>query len=97
MLCNIEGGYYQVNGVFRPEQNSVMKNVSTLSFNAPSREDITRKIHKIMGLPFDFQEFLENDEPSIYPVFSPVTNSFRFPSKDFIKTQEMEKLMSKRK
>lgn len=64
-----EGGYYRANGVYRPEENSVMRNGSgSLYFNAPSREAIVRRIHQIMDIPFDFNRFLKQDDASIQPV-----------------------------
>jgi hypothetical protein len=93
VLGAFEGGFYQIKGVYRPEENSVMRDVSTLSFNAPSRESIARRIHKLIGMPFDFNEFLKNDEPSIYPIFAPRKSSFILPPRDFLHIKELEKIM----
>ncbi|WP_342644679.1 M64 family metallopeptidase [Mucilaginibacter sp. CSA2-8R] len=57
-----EGGYYHAKGVYRPEENSVMRNnITTRNFNAPSREAIVRRIYEIMGKPFDLEAFFKED------------------------------------
>ena len=43
----IEGGYTYQYGVWRPTENSIMKNNSFGSFNAPSRYTIWYRIHKL--------------------------------------------------
>ncbi len=54
-----EGGNYKESGYYRPEEQSVMG--GSLSFNAPSREAIVKKIMKLQNLDYDFQEFLKID------------------------------------
>ncbi len=43
----IEGGYTYQYGVWRPSENSIMKNNSAGYFNAPSRYTIWNRIHKL--------------------------------------------------
>jgi hypothetical protein len=93
VLGAFAGGYFREEGVYRPEQTSVMREVSTLSFNAPSREAIVRKIHQVVGIPFNFQEFLKSDEASINPSFFIGTSSFKLPASDFIGKEEVERIM----
>ena len=60
-----EGGYaYYAFGVFRPTQNSIM-NDNTGGFNAPSREAIYYRIHKLAygtSWEYDYEEFVKYDE-----------------------------------
>lgn len=56
-----EGGNYVRRGVWRPENNSLMRDISVSYFNAPSREAIVKRIFAIKGLPYDFETFLAND------------------------------------
>lgn len=63
-----EGGYFVTKGVYRPENNSVMRNVDqSTTFNAPSREAIARQISTITGVPFNMSDFLEQDKTAIKP------------------------------
>ncbi len=56
-----EGGNYVRRGVWRPEKNSLMRDLSVNYFNAPSREAIVKRIFAIKGLPYDFETFLVSD------------------------------------
>ena len=56
-----EGGNYVRLGVWRPEENSLMRDLSVSYFNAPSREAIVKKIFEIKGLPYRWEDFLAND------------------------------------
>lgn len=56
-----EGGNYQGQGVWRPEEISVMQSSSFLHFNAPSRASIVKRIYELRGLPYNFEDFLEVD------------------------------------
>lgn len=58
------GGYYRL-GIWRPENNSIMKTLSDPHFNAPSRESIVKKIMSLRNLEFDFEKFLEIDRRSM--------------------------------
>ena len=55
-----EGGYYYAYGVWRPEVTSLMINNITY-MNAPSRELIVRRIKKLAGEVFSFNEFKQKD------------------------------------
>ncbi|QKJ32394.1 hypothetical protein HQ865_22400 [Mucilaginibacter mali] len=69
-----EGGYFVSKGVYRPEQNSVMRDPYTYSnFNAPCREAIAKRICKITGVTFNLNDFLDRDKNSIQPRIVPVT------------------------
>ncbi|MBO4535842.1 MAG: hypothetical protein J5702_01405 [Bacteroidales bacterium] len=58
-----EGGYYFPSGVYRPSENSIMRGNG--GFNAPSREAIYYKIHKMAygdSWNYDFADFLRYDK-----------------------------------
>lgn len=55
-----EGGYYYAYGVWRPEVTSLMINNITY-INAPSRELIVRRIKRLAGEVFSFNEFKQKD------------------------------------
>lgn len=58
-----EGGLTYWNGVWRPTENSIM-NTNTGGFNAPSREAIYYRIHKLAygdSWEYDYEEFVEWD------------------------------------
>ena len=59
-----EGAYYYKNGAFRPSWNGVMNNHLYMNFNAPSREAIYYRIHKLAygaDWEYDYEEFVEWD------------------------------------
>lgn len=60
-----EGGYYYSSGVWRPEAASLMINNITY-LNAPSRELIVRRIKKLAGETFSFEEFKRRDVREIH-------------------------------
>lgn len=55
-----EGAMLFTRGVWRPEQVSCMED-NRPYFNAPSREAIVRRIHRISGTNFDFSTFVSKD------------------------------------
>lgn len=55
-----EGALLYTRGVWRPEQVSCMED-NRPYFNAPSREAIVRRIHRISGTNFDFNTFVSKD------------------------------------
>ena len=58
-----EGGFTYQNGVWRPTQNSIM-NDNAGGYNAPSREAIWYRIHKLAygdGWTYDYEEFVSYD------------------------------------
>ncbi|MCE5204480.1 MAG: Ig-like domain-containing protein [Porphyromonadaceae bacterium] len=55
-----EGGYYYAYGVWRPEVTSLMIN-NIPYINAPGRELIVRRIKKLAGETFSFDEFKQKD------------------------------------
>ena len=58
-----EGAYTYWSGAFRPTQNSIM-NTNVGGFNAPSREAIYYRIHKLAygsSWQYDYEEFVEWD------------------------------------
>lgn len=59
-----EGGYTYWSGVWRPTENSIM-NDNTGGFNAPSREAIYYRIHKLAygdSWQYDYEDFVKYDE-----------------------------------
>ncbi len=56
-----EGGSYVSEGIWRPEEFSMMSDVTIGHFNAPSREAIVRRILQIKGIPYELEDFLAND------------------------------------
>lgn len=62
-----EGGLTYWTGVWRPTENSIMR-YNTGGFNAPSREAIYYRIHKLAygdSWQYDYEEFVEWDERNI--------------------------------
>jgi hypothetical protein len=57
-----EGGGYTATGIWRPEENSLMKSLGELYFNAPSRDVIVRRICEKMNKSCSFEDFLELDQ-----------------------------------
>jgi len=55
-----EGAYYYGQGVFRPEQRSLMIN-NIKYINAPGRELIVKRIKQLAGLPYSFDDFRSRD------------------------------------
>lgn len=58
-----EGAFVYTTGVYRPSWNSIMRN-NTGGFNAPSREAIYYRIHKLAygaDWEYDYEEFVEWD------------------------------------
>lgn len=65
-----EGGQGYAWGVFHPSINNIMNNITdnTSRFNAPSREAIYYRIHKLAFGPdwnYDFEEFVTYDEKNL--------------------------------
>jgi hypothetical protein len=60
-----EGGGYVQEGIWRPEEFSVMRSTSFLRFNAPSRESIVKRILELRGIPYSFEDFLEIDRANM--------------------------------
>ena len=83
-----EGGYMHNRGVYRSEQNSCMNN-DIPYYSTISREYIVRRIKKIAGETFSFEDFVANDVleagPSTkafdggMPVYVPVTMKHSMP------------------
>lgn len=59
-----EGGYYYPQGIWRPEEGSLMIN-NIRYINAPSREIIVRYIKELAGEPFSFSDFRARDKSEI--------------------------------
>ena len=63
-----EGGLYD-KGVWRPSRSSIMNNDSfEVGYNAPSREAIYNRIHKLAygyNWQYDYEEFVKYDAPNI--------------------------------
>lgn len=55
-----EGVFWEF-GAYRATQINVMMGGGDPRFNAPSREAIVRRILKVAGISFDFEEFLRID------------------------------------
>lgn len=63
-LGAFEGGLTYLSGVWRPTKNSIM-NQNTGGFNAPSREAIYYRIHKLAygdSWEYDYEKFVEWDK-----------------------------------
>lgn len=64
-----EGGFLYSRGVWRPNDNSIMRNHATgLSFNAPSREAIYYRINKLAygkNWQYDYETFVQQDLKNI--------------------------------
>lgn len=63
-----EGGDTYANGVWRPTQDSIMKNSSFGIFNAPSREAIFKRINYLAfgdSWVYDFNDFIEWDSKNL--------------------------------
>ena len=60
-----EGGGYVQEGIWRPEEFSVMRSTSFLYFNAPSRESIVKRILELRGISYNFEDFLEIDRANM--------------------------------
>ena len=54
-------GAQYASGVWMPEFNSVMRDMTFLHYNAPSREAIVKRIKSYLGLTYSFDEFVTND------------------------------------
>ncbi len=96
-----EGGYYHAKGVYRPEENSVMRNnITTRNFNAPSREAIVRRIYEIMGKPFDLEAYFKEDLNVMgYAVQTEASPGTSLPplTADHINQQQQLKLMQQQR
>ena len=66
----VEGGYLCAYGVWRPEEYSMMRNNSPY-FNAPSREAIVKRIKRLAGETYSFEEFAAKDKYE--PVISTIS------------------------
>ena len=55
-----EGGYFHTRGVFRSEQNSCMNN-NIPYYSAISREAMVKRIKKIAGETYSFEDFVAHD------------------------------------
>lgn len=56
-----EGAIFIGGGVYKPEQMSCMVN-NQAYFNAPSREQIVKRIKELAGETYSFEEFIANDK-----------------------------------
>ncbi|MGN1233569.1 MAG: M64 family metallopeptidase [Candidatus Cryptobacteroides sp.] len=61
MVGCYEGAIFMDGGVWRPEQISCMVN-NQAYFNAPSREQIVKRIKELAGESYSFEEFIANDK-----------------------------------
>lgn len=57
----VEGANLYAYGVWRPEENSMM-NINSPYFNAPSREAIVKRIKRLAGETYSFEEFAAKDK-----------------------------------
>lgn len=81
-----EGGYYFPIGVYRPSENSIMRGIG--GFNAPSREAIYYKIHKMAygdSWNYDFADFLRYDRINL-------TNPAPGPYRQTVDTVDISKI-----
>ena len=56
-----EGAYKYAKGIWRPEKFSCMDDMRPY-FNAPSREAVVKRICRLAGIPYSFEEFLALDK-----------------------------------
>lgn len=82
-----EGGLYYGQGVFRPSENSMMRD-NLEYFNAPSRLAIFKRIMELSGEGYSLEKFLEYDEaqhvikaPALHPPVKATAASKRHASK----------------
>jgi hypothetical protein len=60
-----EGGFYEAKDIWRPEETSVMVTLGPngeIYYNAQSRWLIYERIHKVAGVDYSFESFLEFDK-----------------------------------
>ncbi len=72
------GAYMYRMGIWRPEQNSCM-NDNVLYFNAPSRWAQMKRMYELAGIPYSFDQFLEEDEIPPYPAAAKLAISYAEP------------------
>ena len=73
-----EGGVEYEYGAWRPTENSIMRNDSHGQYNAPSREAIYYRIHKLVygkDWQYDYETFVQQDLKNIQSVTSSPTKS----------------------
>lgn len=68
VVSAFEGGFYRATGVYRPEAFSIMSSTASITYNAPSREAIVKRILEIAGKPYNFEEFVQMDKPNIQSI-----------------------------
>jgi hypothetical protein len=66
MVGTFEGAAGYGKGIWRPEFNSCMNN-NVLYFNAPTRWAQVRRIKRLAGFDYSFQQFLQDDVVPEYP------------------------------
>ncbi|MDR1523797.1 MAG: hypothetical protein LBS79_00880, partial [Tannerella sp.] len=66
MVGTFEGACMYGKGIWRPEFNSCM-NDNVFYFNAPSRWAQVRRLKKLAGFDYSFQQFLQDDVVPEYP------------------------------
>ncbi len=62
MVGAYEGGFYRETGIWRPQEDCVMRSMEATDFCAPCRESIVKQICEISGETYSFQDFLEKDK-----------------------------------
>jgi|GEM_PF-1600626 len=79
MVGCFEGAFYCEKGVWRPEESSIMNNMSISNFNAPSRALIVKRIKNLVGEPFTMEWFMETDviEPTVSTKIASDIHSFK--------------------
>lgn len=89
-----EGGLLYSRGVWRPSEDSIMRNAWT-KFNAPSREAIYNRIHKLAygdSWQYDYETFVQQDlnniSQSAPAPLKRVSSPIKFDSKPFFKIEE---------
>ena len=83
-----EGGLTFWNGVWRPTENSIMR-YNTGGFNAPSREAIYYRIHKLAygkDWEYDYEKFVEWDAKNRKKADSPLLMPSREAIRNFVPT-----------
>lgn len=93
-----EGGYLYSKGVWRPSQESIMNNSLESGFNAPSREAIYNRIHKLAfgyNWQFDYETFVQQDLKNIQSETKASIQSVPYPArvnerKPFFKMEKIQ-------
>jgi hypothetical protein len=80
MVGTFEGACTYGKGIWRPEYNSCM-NDNVLYFNAPTRWAQVRRIKRLAGFDYSFEQFLQDD---VVPAYPSMVRSGRRDNQEFV-------------